>query len=110
VKLLFDHNLSPNLVPALSTEYPGSTHIREDGLARASDQEIWDFAKGNGFAIVSKDSDFHQLSFLYGHPPKVIWIRRGNCSTREIERLLREYHQEILQFDQSHEGSFLALL
>jgi predicted nuclease of predicted toxin-antitoxin system len=58
VKLLFDHNLSPRLVPALSAEYPGSTHTREAGLERASDQEIWDFAKARGFAIVSKDSDF----------------------------------------------------
>ena len=27
-----------------------------------------------------------QRSLLYGHPPKVVWIRRGNCSVRHIDR------------------------
>jgi predicted nuclease of predicted toxin-antitoxin system len=33
---------------------------------------------------VSKDTDFHQRSFLFGGPPKVVWIRLGNCSTEDI--------------------------
>ena len=64
----------------------------------------------NGFVIVSKDSNFHQLSFLFGHPPKIVWIRRGNCSTAIVESLLRERQMEIMEFEQSEDASFLALL
>jgi len=48
------------------------THVRDIGLAKAQDREIWTHARDAGFAIVSKDNDFQQMSFLYGAPPKVI--------------------------------------
>jgi len=67
-------------------------------LSRASDAAIWDYARDRGLTIVSKDSDFHQASFLRGSPPKVIWIRRGNCTTADIETLLRSNRTEILAF------------
>ena len=89
MKLLFDENLSPRLVANLTREFPESLHVRDIGLERAMDESIWGYAKDNGFVIVSKDSDFHQLSFLFGHPPKVIWIQRGNCSTADVLSLLR---------------------
>lgn len=56
-----------------------------------------------------KDSDFHQLSFLRGHPPKVVWIRRGNCSTDEIESLLRQHEADLRAFEQDSDASFLVL-
>jgi predicted nuclease of predicted toxin-antitoxin system len=75
----------------------------------ARDTTIWDHAREHGFAIVSKDSDFHQLSFLFGQPPKVIWVRRGNCSTVEIEKLLRDRREEIIEFGHHPDTAFLAL-
>ena len=62
MKLLFDQNLSPRLARSLADIYPESVHVREIGLRDASDDEIWEYAKNNGFAIVSKDSDFQQRS------------------------------------------------
>jgi predicted nuclease of predicted toxin-antitoxin system len=58
---------------------------------------------------VSKDADFHERSFLLGHPPKVIWIRRGNCSTDQALALLRSEHEAIIRFEADGETSFLAL-
>ena len=110
MKLLFDQNLSHRLVKALAAEFPGSTHVRYIGLEKALDGPVWEYAKGNEFVIVSKDSDFHQRSFLYGHPPKVVWIRRGNCSTAAIEAILREHQDDLVKFAQNEQGSFLALL
>ena len=109
MKLLFDENVSPRLVAALSDEFPGSVHVRDIGLARATDATIWDYARAHGLAILSKDSDFHQVSFLRGPPPKVIWIRRGNCSTADIESLLRSNRTEILAFGVDAEAAFLVL-
>lgn len=109
MKLLFDQNLSRKLKEQLSNCYPGSAHVLEFGLERADDAELWRFAVEKGFAIVTKDADFRQRSYLFGHPPKVVWIRRGNCSTGDIECLLRQRAAEIAEFLRDGEKSFLAL-
>jgi predicted nuclease of predicted toxin-antitoxin system len=59
--------------------------------------------------IVSKDEDFRRMTVLYGAPPKVMWIRLGNCSTDDIIRLLRERRSEIQDFVAHEEAAFLAL-
>lgn len=104
MKLLFDENLSPRLAPALSDLYPGSVHLRDCGLRGASDIEVWQYALDNGFAIVSKDSDFSQRSFLLGSPPKVIWLRIGNCTTTRADFVLRNAAVRVLAFDGSEES------
>jgi predicted nuclease of predicted toxin-antitoxin system len=109
VRLLFDQNLSPRLTTLLADLHPNSTHVRNEGLQRADDDAVWAYAIRERFAIVSKDADFHQLSFVLGHPPKVIWIQRGNCSTDEIAALLRQRHADVLAFEQDETASFLAL-
>lgn len=109
MKLLFDQNLSPRLVRALADLHPGSTHVREVGLKAADDEIVWSYAANNGFAIISKDGDFRQMSFLYGHPPKVIWIKRGNCSTSKVEEILRTNHSHLLEFEADKDTSLLVL-
>ena len=84
-------------------------HVRDVGLARADDETIWTYAKDNGFAIVSKDSDFQQRSIISGFPPKVIWIQRGNCSTMEIVTIFRDYHSVLEGFEKDTADSFLGL-
>ncbi len=95
MKLLFDHNLSPRLVAQLFDLYPDSTHVYLVGLDQASDQAIWQYARLNDFIVVTKDADYSDLSVLSGYPPKVIWIRRGNCETRDIASLLRSDYEAI---------------
>lgn len=109
MKLLLDHNLSHRLVGMLRRDYPDSHHVREVGLSEASDEAVWQHATQYGFNVVPKDADFHQRSFLFGHPPKVVWIRRGNCSTSEIEQLLQNRQYHITQFVADPEGAFLII-
>jgi len=109
VKLLLDQNLSPRLAGVLTALYPGSTHVRDVGLQAAGDDAVWTYAAAHGFAIVSKDADFHQRSFVLGHPPKVVWIRRGNCSTAEVEQILRIRQADVLAFAADEQGAFLSL-
>ena len=109
MRLLFDQNVAPRLVEALSDLFPDSTHVRRLGMAEASDREIWVHARDSGFAIVSKDNDFQQMSFVFGAPPKVIWIRRGNCSVAEIEEVLRTNAARVIEFDEDEETSYLVL-
>jgi predicted nuclease of predicted toxin-antitoxin system len=95
MKLLYDHNLPPLLVPRLADLFPHSQHVFPLGLDRVSDAEIRDYAQQNDFCIVTKDADFSDLCVLHGFPPKIIWIRRGNCSVAALEAILRQHHHNI---------------
>ena len=109
MKLLFDENLSPILAEHVSDIFPDSNHVRNVGLKSAVDPEVWTFAHNGDFVIVSKDSDMHDRSLLYGFPPKVVWIRLGNCSTRQVSELIRREKETILKFIEDETASFLAL-
>ena len=109
MRLLFDHNLSPRLPRILSDIYPGSIHVREVGLHESDDSIVWDYAKANGLAIVSKDSDFQQRSLLLGAPPKFLWLRLGNCSVTDSADLLREHSASIHTFNDDSSQSHLML-
>ncbi|PYN56525.1 MAG: hypothetical protein DMD92_15630 [Candidatus Rokuibacteriota bacterium] len=109
MRLLLDQNLSPRLLSAIRDLYPDSMHVREVGLEAADDQTVWQYAGQHRFVIVSKDADFHERSFVLGHPPKVVWIRRGNCSTDEIATLLSDHHADLLALDLDAAASFLAI-
>jgi predicted nuclease of predicted toxin-antitoxin system len=98
MNLLFDHHLSPRLVKSLADLYPDSSHVYLIGLDKADDPAIWEYARANDFVIVSKDSDFNDLSVLRGFPPKVVWLKLGNCTTREAEDAIRRYSDTIAEF------------
>ena len=110
MKLLFDQNLSPALVQVLADVFPQSQHVARLGLDRVQDHEVWAYARDNGYTLVSKDSDFHDLSVLYGAPPKVVWIRRGNCSTKQIELILRNKFEYIKSLVDDLESTYLVIL
>jgi len=109
VKLLLDQNLSPKLVRRLADLYPDSNRVYQIGIDRAADKEMRDYARREGFVIVTKDSDFSDLCILLGFPPKVIWIRRGNCSTADIEAILRDHNSDIEALGQDEIIGMLTL-
>ena len=109
MRLLFDQNLSLRLTRSLALIYPGSEHVQWRDLDSADDGSIWSFARENGFTIVSKDSDFYHRSLVFGSPPKVIWLRVGNCSTDSIEVLLRNAEADIRAFVEGSRETCLIL-
>lgn len=109
MKLLFDHNLSPRLVRLLADLYPDSQHVYTLGMDQDDDRQIWSYAAQSKLTIVTRDSDYNDLSLMRGFPPKVIWIRRGNCSTQEIEQILRSAYPDIQTFGQALSIGLLTL-
>ena len=109
MKLLLDENLSARLVGLLIDLYPGSSHVADEGLVGAPDEALWTHAAQHGFTLVTKDEDFHRLSVLRGAPPKIVWIRLGNCATADIARLLRFRAPLIAAFVDDPNATFLAL-
>jgi predicted nuclease of predicted toxin-antitoxin system len=85
-------------VDRLAALFPGSTHTSLVGLERTIDSEVWNFARVNDLIIVTKDADFGDFGVARGFPPKVIWLRLGNCTTADIEKSLRSNEQAIISF------------
>ena len=109
MKLLFDQNLSHRLVQALADVFPASAHVRNFGLERSDDETVWSSAREGGYTIVSKDSDFHIRSFIEGHPPKIVWLQVGNCSTADIESRLRRHREDLIGFDEDDTASVFII-
>ena len=109
MRLLFDEQLSEALCDQLRDVFPDSVHVRPLAGASIPDQRVWALAIEQGCLLVTKDEDFHRLSVLRGAPPKVVWIRLGNCSTADVAQLLRRHRDAIQAFDRQAEATFLAL-
>ncbi len=98
MKLLLDQNLPVALTHRLRDLFPVIDHVRQLGMDRSGDSDIWSFAATNSYVIVTKDSDFYYRSQVHTSPPKVVWLRVGNCPTGALEGLLQSRHAEISAF------------
>ena len=90
MKLLLDENLSRRLVPFLQHDYPGSSQVVLLGMQSASDEEVWQKAREDGYVIVTRDADFQELSLVWGQPPKVILLKTLNQSRAATLKVLIE--------------------
>ena len=95
MKLLLDENLSRRLVPFLQHDYPGSNQVVMMGMEAASDKEVWQRAKEDGYVILTRDADFQELSLVWGQPPKVIRLKTPNQTRAATLKLLIENQQVI---------------
>ena len=109
MRLLFDEPLSEKLTTFLHDLFPESVHVRQVCGGGVVDLVVWEFARRHGCLIVTKDEDFHRLSVVRGAPPKVVWIRLGNCGTQDIANLLRRHHESVRRFAEQDEATFLIL-
>ncbi len=109
MKLLFNHHLSPSLANSFQATFPGSAHVFPLGMGEANDDVIWQFAKDQGFVIVTKDSDYHDLGMRLGFPPFVVLIKRGNCKTSVIRDIISKNSNVINDFVSSDKSGILIL-
>jgi predicted nuclease of predicted toxin-antitoxin system len=90
LKLLLDQNLSRKLVPALNTSFPGSSHVIYVDLD-------------------TKNTDMVDLCLVKGDPPKVLWLRVGNCATSVIQQLFEVNVERIRRFERADSQVVLSL-
>ena len=109
MKLLFDQNISFRIIKILGDRFPQSAQVRETKLEGARDIEIWQYAKSNDFVIITFDADFSDFASLYGHPPKIIWLRTGNTRTLDIANLLIQKEEQIVNFLEDKDISCLEI-
>lgn len=110
MRLLFDQNISHRLIKQISTVLPDSKQVRDLNIENHSDKAIWEFAKNNEYSIVTFDSDFYDFSLVWGHPPKIIWLRTYNQTTRHIEEMLRKHLDTIKEFVSNQELACLEII
>jgi predicted nuclease of predicted toxin-antitoxin system len=110
MKFLVDENISRKIVPAIASSFPDSRHVTDLSLQTKDDSAIWDFAKENGFSILTKDSDFNEILAMKQFPPKIVWIQRGNCSTPAILEIINTNILRINSFLIDADNGLLVLL
>ena len=110
MNLLFDQNISYKIIKRLEGIFPGSTQVKSVGLENKSDKEIWVYAKEHNYVVVTFDSDFYDLSIIWGSPPKIIWIRTNDQRTASIEKLLKSHKETIIGFVENSELACLEII
>ncbi|MBB34191.1 MAG: hypothetical protein CME88_05035 [Hirschia sp.] len=106
---LIDENLSWRLVRLIEQEFPDCRHLSSCGLMTARDEDVWAYAKANGFVLLSKDDDMQELVERHGAPPKLVWLKLGNVSTSQIAQVMLSRANDIRDFLQSPSGQLLVL-
>ncbi|KOH45158.1 DUF5615 family PIN-like protein [Sunxiuqinia dokdonensis] len=110
MRLLFDQNISFRITKKLTVLFPECRHVSDCGLMNCEDHEIWEYAQKNDYSIVTFDSDFYDISVIDGHPPKIIWIRIGNLTTKDIVQLLTKNKAVIDKFIDSDDFKDISCL
>lgn len=110
MKLLFDQNISHRLISLIQDILPEAKQVKQIGLENSSDKKIWVYAKENDFTIVTFDGDFYDFSLVWGHPPKIIWIRTYNQTTKNVEGILRKQMNTLIDFQDDEELACLEII
>ena len=111
MKLLLDANISWRLTSILKEHFGECLHaddIQELEFP-AKDLKIWQYAKDNGYTIITCDNDFNNLNTLKGFPPKIVLLRTGNCRRKFMTDLLIQSKQIIQEFLKSEKYGLLEI-
>ena len=111
MKLLLDANISWRLVSILKEHFGECVHVDDihELAFSEKDSKIWQYAKDNGYNIVTCDNDFNEIAALKGFPPKIVLLRTGNCSRKFMSNLLIQSKQIIEEFLESDEYGLLEI-
>ena len=96
MKVLINQNISHRISSLLNGYFEKLTHVREVGLMDTDDFQIFMYARQVQFdAILTLDEDFQHHVFIQNAPPKVIWLRVGNCSTKHLANVIIRNIEDI---------------
>ncbi len=89
MKVLIDQNISYRIVPRLTHLFEELVHVKSLSWIDWNDYDIFINARLQGYtAVITLDEDFNILLLEYGKPPKVIWLKTGNCSTQVLSEII----------------------
>ncbi len=82
MRLLVDNALSPIICQGLLDTGHDAIHVRDVGMAAASDEEIVDFAEREDRTIISADTDFAAILALRRAAKPSFVLLRGDIERR----------------------------
>jgi predicted nuclease of predicted toxin-antitoxin system len=98
LKFLIDSNL-----PYYFNLWNSDNYLHQNDVdPNATDKDIWEFAKLNGYVIVTKDSDFSNKLMLEGPPPKIIHIKTGNQKMGDFHDSINKAWPIVLELLEKH--------
>lgn len=94
MRFLIDVQLPGTLARWLRGRELDAVHVLERNLGRTDDRELWDLANKENRIFISKDEDFFILAMRPKDQVRLLWVRLGNCRTKDLlQRLNREWPQ-----------------
>ena len=111
MKLLLDANVSWRLISILKEHFGECVHVDDIPELEfpAKDTKIWQYAKDNGYIVITRDNDFNDLIAIRGFPPKIVWLRTGNCSRKFTADLLIRSKETIEELWKANEYGLLEI-
>lgn len=97
MRFLVDAQLPPALARWLAARGHVAEHVADFGMADAQDRAVWERAVEVGATMVTKDEDFAIRRALVAAGPRVVWIRRGNTTRRELLRWFEPHLPAVLE-------------
>jgi predicted nuclease of predicted toxin-antitoxin system len=105
MKLLLDANISWKLANILEPIFGECVHADLIGIGvPAKDIDIWNYALSKGYIIITKDNDFIDLLEIKGFPPKIVLLKTGNNSSKELAELLKNAKPMIEDLENNNYG------
>lgn len=95
IKLLLDQNLSPKTASFLRSLGWETRDIRELGKSGASDSEIYDLAKAEGWILMTFDLDFSRRFMADKQLPGLILLRIYPQTHEVLHPILRDFLQRV---------------
>ncbi|MCC6157324.1 MAG: DUF5615 family PIN-like protein [Deltaproteobacteria bacterium] len=108
MKFLLNMNMPTRIAPALEARGYPVRHVRDIGLARATDRTILETARSAGETIVTMDLDYGQLLAFSGDAkPSVLILRIPRVSP---DRLLSRLMEAIPKVAESLDGGAIVIV
>lgn len=97
MKFLIDAQLPPSLKKIFENYNYDVIHTLDLPLKNDTpDSKITKIAIEENRILITKDSDFYDSFLLKKEPPKLILVKTGNISTKDLKLLFQDFFEEII--------------
>lgn len=97
MRFLVDAQLPPALARWLGSKGLSATSVRDVGFLKSDDGSIRNFARDNGWILITKDEDFAEEELDLHEGPPVVWLRIGNATNRALISWFEPLLPEIIR-------------
>lgn len=99
MKFWLDGQISPKIAPWMKSRFGFEClHIRDLGLMKKEDLDIYRDARVAGATVITKDQDFLELSRRLSPPPQIIWLTCGNTSNQNLRLIFERVFTDAVEF------------